>query len=489
MVLVQASKLDLPQSPHQILSVNYEPSSRSLALTHSDSSLSLYSSVSPLSPQPPSAPQTPTLIPSPISSSAFLLLQSKSPSDSVFVDDTRPVFVASSPLKAGASLCLSFYAVRKGSQVFSKVRVICKQKDVVFDDKLGAVVFKINHGVAVRLSGSVNVFALYSVSSSRIWVFAMKMVSGEAVKLMKCAVIQCTVPVWSISISCGYLLLGEDNGVRVFALRPLVKRQANELLWGDNKHKLIKGKPAVHVFQMHHGAVRTSNQGADTETGCKKLDNGNDVGADFGACAMTMESSFKYHLEQKSATCSASVKLRSIRVGQESGIFKSFDVVNCPLLNSTNTQMTAAKAISIKALTANKFLMLDSLGNLHLLSMSKLTSQMRQLTQFVKVQKLAVLPGTQTVWSSDGFYTVRMMNLAGIDPADSGSGEHVNEDNPTISGNQVIFTSEKIRDVVALSANAILYLGQGWVSGSPGQFRPGFLSWIGAVYIKIKFSL
>lgn len=39
------------------------------------------------------------------------------------------------------------------------------------------------------------------------------------VKLMRCAVIECSVPVWSISVSSGVLILGEDNGVRVFNLR------------------------------------------------------------------------------------------------------------------------------------------------------------------------------------------------------------------------------------------------------------------------------
>ncbi|KAJ6707689.1 hypothetical protein OIU85_028000 [Salix viminalis] len=43
------------------------------------------------------------------------------------------------------------------------------------------------------------------------------------VKLMRCAVIECSVPVWSISVSSGVLILGEDNGVRVFNLRQLLK--------------------------------------------------------------------------------------------------------------------------------------------------------------------------------------------------------------------------------------------------------------------------
>lgn len=35
--------------------------------------------------------------------------------------------------------------------------------------------------------------------------------------------IECSVPVWSVSVSSGVLILGEDNGVRVFNLRQLLK--------------------------------------------------------------------------------------------------------------------------------------------------------------------------------------------------------------------------------------------------------------------------
>lgn len=82
------------------------------------------------------------------------------------------------------------------------------------------------HGVSVKVVGSVNYFAVYSVSSLKVWVFAVKMVEDEeggGLRLMKCAVIRCSRPVWSLSISFGFLVLGEENGVRVFGLRRLVK--------------------------------------------------------------------------------------------------------------------------------------------------------------------------------------------------------------------------------------------------------------------------
>lgn len=46
---------------------------------------------------------------------------------------------------------------------------------------------------------------------------------GGGLRLVRCAVIRCSRPVWSLSISFGFLILGEENGVRVFGLRRLVK--------------------------------------------------------------------------------------------------------------------------------------------------------------------------------------------------------------------------------------------------------------------------
>ena len=101
------------------------------------------------------------------------------------------------------------------------------------------------HGVSIKLSGSVNYFALYSVSSSKVWVFAAKLDGGDgdggdAVKLMRCAVIECSRPVWSVSVSFGFLLLGEEKGVRVFSLRRIAKGRVKK---GKNNwnSKLLNG--------------------------------------------------------------------------------------------------------------------------------------------------------------------------------------------------------------------------------------------------------
>ena len=48
------------------------------------------------------------------------------------------------------------------------------------------------------------------------------------VRLMRCAVIECSRPVFSVSVAFGFLILGEENGVRVFGLRRLVKGRSGK---------------------------------------------------------------------------------------------------------------------------------------------------------------------------------------------------------------------------------------------------------------------
>uniref|UniRef100_A0A6N2LVY3 allene-oxide cyclase n=1 Tax=Salix viminalis TaxID=40686 RepID=A0A6N2LVY3_SALVM len=153
-------------------------------------------------------------VPSPSSSSSFLLIH----------QDPIPKvrFLVASPYKAGSRILLRFDVLHEDC-IFYRPQVICNQKGLAFDSKLG-VLLDINHGVSIRIVASVNSFVLHSVSSNKVWVFAVKLIDdGEMVKLMRCAVIECSVPVWSISASSGVLILGEDNGVRVFNLRQLLK--------------------------------------------------------------------------------------------------------------------------------------------------------------------------------------------------------------------------------------------------------------------------
>ena len=69
---------------------------------------------------------------------------------------------------------------------------------------------------------------------------------------------------------------------------------------------------------------------------------------------------------------------------------------------SKSRGLTSVKATSIQALSQKNILVLDSAGNLHLLSFPNsvtgpdMTSHMRQLPQVLNVQKLAVLPDSSS---------------------------------------------------------------------------------------------
>lgn len=81
----------------------------------------------------------------------------------------------------------------------------------------------IRHGFGVKIAGSVNVLVVHSVAERQIWVLGVRVVGDERVELVKCAVIECTMPIYEIRLGMGVLALGEVGGVRVFPLRLLVK--------------------------------------------------------------------------------------------------------------------------------------------------------------------------------------------------------------------------------------------------------------------------
>lgn len=298
--------------------------------------------------------------------------------------------------------------------------------------------FDVPHGVSIRLFGSDNVYAMYSISNKKIWVFAVKMVegghSGVSLKLMRCAEVECSKPVFSISLSFGFLILGEESGVRVFRLRPLVKGR-------------VKKYPKEN----------------------KDLDNGkklpNEVNFSNG------------YSKGKSHKLNDSVKLKSVKLKQDSNeygaYFVEFENKGIEMTNEqTKEGLKLVKASSIQALSPYKFLVLDSNGDLHLLRLSNSTLAsetpftMKQLPNFMRIRKLALLPDiptkTQYVWISDGRYTIHTIAFPGEDDSESESSTKQCE-NKLIhcSVHQAIFCSEKIQEMVPLATNAVLILGQG----------------------------
>jgi hypothetical protein len=105
---------------------------------------------------------------------------------------------------------------------------------------------------------------------------------GEMVKLMRCAVIECSVPVWSISVSSGVLVLGEDNGVRVFNLRQLVKGRVKNV-----KDISSNGKSDGKGLKLPNGVVGDDYfHGSSSGNGCNGvLDMKTDKQYVSGKCA------------------------------------------------------------------------------------------------------------------------------------------------------------------------------------------------------------
>ncbi|KAL5581978.1 hypothetical protein UlMin_014420 [Ulmus minor] len=463
-MVVQASKLNLPNpslSSLHITSLLFEPNSLSLALMHSDSSFSLYPSLSPL--HISSLPPPQTIVPSPSSSAAFVLLQNPSP-------NSRALFVVSGPYGGGSRILLRFYVLRSENR-FVRAQVVCNQKDLHFEQRLGVLVDS-SHGVSIKLAGSVNFFAMYSVSSSKVWVFAVKLVGGEddddgvVVKLMRCAVIECCRPVFSVSISFGWLILGEEKGVRVFNLRQLVKGRVKK---GKPLDSTLK--PEVRKLSLPNGVIGASVHG---DLGVHDNSGGSDQCGKCDFVEGVSNFTCKCHLDEKNHRHHVSVKQRAIRVREDSSesgacfvAFRSKDVEA-----SNRRVVMSMKAISIQALSPKQFLILDSAGDLHLLHLSNsvtgsnMTFHMQQLPHFMDAQKLAVLPDnstrTRTVWLSDGYHSVHVMVASEAEAVTNGNDTNEIEEKLTqISVIQAIFAKEKIEDVIPLATNAVLILGQG----------------------------
>ncbi|RDX61328.1 hypothetical protein CR513_60452, partial [Mucuna pruriens] len=376
MVVVQSSKVPLPHPsslsppPHpHTTSILFEPFSLSLALTHSDSSLSLYPSFSPHShsnsnSNSNSHSQTLT-IPSPSSSSTFLLLQQP---------PTAVLFLVSSPHRS--QILLRLYRLRRRDHPsFARVsNVLCSHRDLRFEPSLG-VLLDAKHGPAVKLAGSVNYFALYALSSNKVWLFAVKDGDG-GLRLTRCAVIECARPVFSMSVSFGFLILGEENGVRVFGLRRLVKGRSVKRF--GNSKLLRNGNGG-------RGGSDVVNCNGDFEG---RMERHGVVGVYYLIYAFLLsvkQTNVKFkHDDRDGGSCFVVLKGKEVKT------------------KSTTKVSMSIKAISIQAVSQRMFLILDSYGDLHLLCLSNsgigvdITGNVRQLPRIMKVQSLTVLPDLST---------------------------------------------------------------------------------------------
>ncbi|CAK9155921.1 unnamed protein product [Ilex paraguariensis] len=197
--------------------------------------------------------------------------------------------------------------LQKNHNSFTKAKIICNHSDLKYDDKKFGVVFGVNHGVSIMLVGSINVFAMYSASNSKIWVFSVKIMDNEEdgvnMKLIKCALIDCTVPVFSISISFGFLVLGEVNGVRVFPLRPLVKGKVKKTrrVCKNFNVGLDTGEFDGQRLNLPNGVAREVNGSDEFDNNSKDCTNCGVVGRGTRSIAPegTVEVSSNGHREKK----------------------------------------------------------------------------------------------------------------------------------------------------------------------------------------------
>ncbi|XP_042379792.1 uncharacterized protein LOC121972181 [Zingiber officinale] len=448
---LQASRLPLPISSSPAASVSsllYEPSSRSLALMLDDLSAFLYPSLTPTRFPGPSH----TAVPPPSTAACFLRL----------LPSSRILFLAASPLAAGSSLQLRVWILLShggSGTAFNPARL-----DFRNDRGRFAVAFSLRHGHTIRLAGSVNAFVIHSVAVNQIWVFSAKLAAGEeeTVHLMKCAVVELTLPIYSIKLSMGFMLLGEVDGIRVFPLRPLIKGQ------------LLKSRvSAVKKASASIGDLCKKNLPNIIKSSLVPEESGIHCGCE--------------HSGKNSAIEEKGDKPKTVRVRQDSGDLYSFFVFIKPAelqsCKGSKSNPASLKAVCIHVLSEKKYLILDSAGGLHFLnfnesgmalefnaksSMPFKDAHAYQLEKFMEVQLLAVLPDisskTQYSWLSDGEYSIHLISMEDADvDADAGviDKDGSKQKSTVVSVMGAIFTSEKVQDLVPISSNLCLVLCPG----------------------------
>lgn len=247
--------------------------------------------------------------------------------------------------------------------------------------------------------------------------------------------IECCRPVFSMSVSFGWLILGGENGVWVVSLRNLVKGKVRRSKNLSSSEKLLNLPDSVI---LGHGVGGSSSQIACN--GC---------------------------LEGKVERECVAAKLRSPRNVRESD-----ENILCFVAfkgrKSTALPRMSMKAISIQALSPKKFVVLDSTGDLHILCLSKtvigskISCHISQLPHIMNVRKLAIFPDAssrmQTIWVSDRNHSMQIVDIDTAFNEDDGNGS---EEKPVpISVSHVIFAGEKIQDMIPTAGKSVLILGQ-----------------------------
>ncbi|KAK9116114.1 hypothetical protein Sjap_015061 [Stephania japonica] len=265
-----------------------------------------------------------------------------------------------------------------------------------------------------------------SVSARKVWVFAARVVGeedeedGARVRLMKCAVIDCVAPICSVFVSSGFLMLGEESGVRVFHLRLLVKgevRDKRDCKLNKSQGCGFKCGASCDCSRLQNGVIESvcESKSATVDGSAKTCSNGiiQKAGVNSNGARRTLR------LKQDSSNCGI--------------IFVTFSTLQ-DQSQTSKSPFFSLKSTSIHALSEKIFVVLDSAGDLHLLNLyntfpgSEISGKMRHLKSTMKVQMLAVFPDvstnlkqllsiaeTQTLWISDGFYSVHILPITELD--------------------------------------------------------------------------
>eukprot|EP00252_Welwitschia_mirabilis_P009718 TRINITY_DN2249_c0_g1_i2.p1 TRINITY_DN2249_c0_g1~~TRINITY_DN2249_c0_g1_i2.p1 ORF type:complete len:397 (+),score=43.29 TRINITY_DN2249_c0_g1_i2:288-1478(+) len=250
---MQASNPNLADAPHpaQVAKILFEVNTGSLALMLKDSSCLLYHTLAFKGFSPKyhkrNGNGNSLVYPSPVEVSGPL-------SDACFLQLRNPVgkprfsvaFLAAMPESNGGSGSAVGAWLRLGSRRFIRVSIELKERrcKTTGESRKGSVgnadscdilgFLDVPYGFGIRMEGSVNVVVVYAAAVRKFLVLAgkVKEVGGQSankalgnwnLSLMECCVLDCDWPVYGIGLSAHHLILGVENGVRVWLLRPLVK--------------------------------------------------------------------------------------------------------------------------------------------------------------------------------------------------------------------------------------------------------------------------
>ncbi|KAF8676233.1 hypothetical protein HU200_047104 [Digitaria exilis] len=442
---LSARRLPLPPShppPTSLLLAPPSSPSRTLALLFPDSSAHLFPSLpNPAPGAASSSSPAPTPVPSPLAAAACFAL---------LLPSSHLLFLSAHPSPASPAVHLRAYSLAAAPAFprFAPASLSFKRHASASGLPLQGLPF----GLGVRLAAGVNAVALLSLAAGQIWVLAPKLAAdGRTVELHKCAVVELEParPVYAMEVAMGRLLLGEASGLRVFPLRGLMKGGKEE---GKKEGAGFAGRKSL---QKKNGMV-----------------NGLVVPVRRGS-----------HGERGEADVVSTCKLTTLRVKQSSGSY-------CPFFSTFqndghNSQgsmelLKSEKAVSIHPLSKNKFLVLDSYGVLHIFSLS--TAEMgsgaarKQYSENIhtyrldypmKVRLSAVFPSssikTQIFWVSDGGHSVHVMSAFDFESTNGDDGGVTEKKlaSTKLSAIEAIFTSERVQDIVPISKDSLIILGQG----------------------------